>query len=363
MIRGFKAGQYIFFEMVPSLILGLIVFLSIILMFQFLRLTDFALSHGVTLQSIGEIILFLCTSLLPALLPMSLLFAVLLTYGRLSSDSEIVAMKASGLHMSAILAPALILGIFIAFLSAQISFTLAPWGNRQFEVEVTKIGNTKAAAVIKPGTFTEGFFNMVIYANSVDPLTGHLLDIFIYQDLKNSPLSIIAKKGEIIPDPQNPGHNVLLRLFDGDIHKKTTTHTKIKFETYDVQLNDPVKDAERAKTPPSLSLSEINRLLELDPKKEDQLMLLTEFHKRWAVPFLCIVFCLIGVGLGTTTNKRQQKAGGMILSIAVIIAYWIIYVAFEGAARSGKIVPSVAIWIPNLIFGFFAIYTLRKNWN
>src|SRR5437868_11670637 len=101
--NGQKAAQYIFFEMLPSFILGLIVFVSIILMFQVLRLTEFALVHGVDLKTIAEIVGYICISMLPALFPMSLLFAIILTYGRLSSDSEVVALKASGLHMGMIL--------------------------------------------------------------------------------------------------------------------------------------------------------------------------------------------------------------------------------------------------------------------
>ncbi|MNT62086.1 putative permease YjgP/YjgQ family protein [compost metagenome] len=69
------------------------------------------------------------------------------------------------------------------------------------------------------------------------------------------------------------------------------------------------------------------------------------------------------MGLGTTTNRRAAKAGGMIMCIAVIIFYWIIYVACEGAARSGSIPAPIAIWLPNVIFGAIAIWSLRKNWN
>ena len=100
MFHGKKAAQYIFFEMLPSLILGLVVFISIILMFQALRLTEFALVHGVALKTIAEIVGYVIISLLPVLFPMALLFSVLLTYGRLSQDSEIVAMKAAGLNMA-----------------------------------------------------------------------------------------------------------------------------------------------------------------------------------------------------------------------------------------------------------------------
>lgn len=365
MFYGKKAIQYIFFEMLPSFILGLFVFISIILMFQVLRLTEFALVHGVALKTIAEIIAYVVISLLPILFPMALLFSVLLTYGRLSQDSEIVAMKASGLPMSTLLTPALLLSIIVGVFSAQMSFNIAPWGNRQFEVLFSRLADTKASAVIKESTFSEGFFDMVVYANRVDSNKGKLKDVFIYDEKSGDlPLTIVAKEGEIMPDPDLPGHEVKLRLQDGEIHRQGTTHTKISFDTYDVRFSSPLNIIEKAKTPPSLTLSEVQtRLKEPNLDDETRRTLLTEFHKRLAITVLCIVFAMIGVGLGTNTNKRAAKAGGMILCIGIIILYWVLYVAAEGMARSGSAPAALAIWAPNIIFGALAIESLRRNWN
>jgi lipopolysaccharide export system permease protein len=363
--NGKKAAQYIFFEMIPSFLLGLVVFISIILMFQVLRLTEFALVHGVGLNVILEIIGYFSISLMPILFPMSLLFAIILTYGRLSADSEIVAMKASGMHMIMILMPALVLAALISVLSAQTSFNIAPWGNRQSEILSRRVANMRAGIALKEGTFAEGFFDMVIYAGEVNSKEGKLRKVFIYDESSGStPLTIIAKAGQIIPDPEAPGHNVLLRLTDGDIHRKAQTHTKIKFDTYDIQLSDPIKEDHSEKSPQSMTLEEVEKKLHgagLDI--EDRRILETEYHKRWATSFLCVIFALIGVGLGTNTNRRAQKAGGMILCILIIIVYWILYVAVEGLARSGAMPAGIAIWIPNIIFALFGLETLRRNWN
>ncbi|MBO9665233.1 MAG: LPS export ABC transporter permease LptF [Bdellovibrio sp.] len=363
--NGKKAAQYIFFEMLPSFILGLLVFISIILMFQVLRLTEFVLVHGISIKTVAELVSYMLISLLPVLFPMSLLFSVLLTYGRLSQDSEIVAMKASGLAMSTLLLPALVMALLVGTISAQTSFVIAPWGNRQFEVLFSRLANTKATAVIKEGTFAEGFFDMVVYANEVDSKNGKLSKVFIY-DEKNSdiPLTVIAKEGTLLPDPDRPGQEVLLRLYNGEIHRQAKTHTKISFDNYDVRFAEPDYTEEKAKSPQSLTLDEVRNRLS-HPIKDDELrrIMETELHKRWAISILCIVFALIGVGLGTTTNRRAAKAGGMILCIGVIIVYWVLYVAGEGAARNGSVPVPLAIWAPNIIFGLLGLETLRRNWN
>ncbi len=362
--NGKKAAQYIFFEMIPSFLVGLIVFISLILMVKMLSLTEFALIHGVNMQTIGEIIAYMSISLLPILLPMSLLFSIILTYGRLSSDSEIVAMKASGMHMGMLLLPALILATLVGTLSAQMSFNIAPWGNRQFEVLYRKVGNMRAGIALKEGTFAEGFFDMVIYAGEVDSKKGELKKVFIYDEGSgDTPLTVIAKRGRIMPDPEAPGHNVALQLSDGDIHRKAQTQTKIKFDTYTIQLSDPIKEDRSEKSAQSMTLNEVQKKLETTLSVEDRRLMETEYHKRWATSLLCLVFGMIGVGLGTTTNRRSAKSGGMILCIGIIITYWVLYVAAEGLAHSGSVPVALAIWTPNFLFAAFGMETLRRNWN
>lgn len=367
---SWRTTQYILFEMIPSFVLGLLVFIFILLMFQALRLTEFVLIHGVSIKVVGDMMTYLAISFLPALFPMSLLFSILLTYSRLSQDSEIVAFKACGMNQFTLTFPAIVLGLLVTMLSAHTSFQLAPWGNRQFEILITELGQTKASATIREGTFSEGFFDLVIYANKVHSETGELEKVFIYDEKAGeAPLTIIAKKGELIQDPLKPGHSALLRLFSGDIHRKTETHTKINFNSFDIKLSDPIREEKRAKSPPSLTLNEISEKLQSHSDKkeilnpEDFLTLHSEFHKRWAISILCFIFAVLGVGLGTQANRRNQKSSSMITCLLVIVVYWILYVSLEGLARSGKAPVALSIWAPNFIFGLFTIYRMKLIWN
>ncbi len=342
--------------------MGIVVFVFIILMFQVLRLTDFALVHGVSLVSLAKIVGFICLAVVPALLPMSLLFAVLMTYNRLSSDSEIIALKACGVSMWSIVAPAALLGALIFVMSAQTTFKIAPWGNRQYEVLFTQLANTKAAANLRPATFSEGFFNMVIYANEVDSKSGVLKNVFIYDENSEPPVTVIAKEGYIIPDSQLPGHRAKMRLLNGEIHRANKSHTKISFESTEIQLVDPIISEDREKSPQSLSFHEIREKLQTPLDEENRTLLDVEFHKRIAISFLCFSFALLGVGLGVNTNRRTPKAGGMILCIGLIICYWILYLTCEGLARSHTLPAGIAIWLPNALYFGIALFSLRKIW-
>lgn len=362
---GRKAMQYLFFEMWPSFILGLFLFIFILLMFQVLRLTEFVLVHGISLQMVGQMMLFMSVSFLPALFPMSLLFSVLLTYGRMSQDSEILALKSVGYSSGYLLFPAAVFSVIVGTLSFYTAAQLAPWGNRQFELMITALGQSKAAANLKGGTFSEGFFDLVVYANEVNSRTGELSKVFIYDENSSDvPLTIIAKSGRLIHDIKKPGHAVMLELKDGDIHRKSEAHTKIKFDTFDVKLLDPVKMEIKEKTPPSLAVHELfDELAKTDLNPEKKLVLQTEVHKRFAIAFACCIFGLLGVGLGIQTNRRSQKSGGMILCIVIIIGYWILYITGEGMSRSGQLMPAIAMWLPNALFGAFSLWGLKSSWN
>jgi lipopolysaccharide export system permease protein len=297
---------------------------------------------------------------------MAVLFAVLLTYGRMSADSEIVAFKSSGISMLSLSWPALLLGALMSVASLHTSFELSPWGNRRFEVLLTELSSTKAGTTIKAGVFAEGFFNMVIYAAEVDSRSGLLSKIFIYDDSRSdSPLTIIAKKGQIIQDPDKPGHEVLLRLFDGNIHRKAKAHTKVNFSTFDLKLFDPVQIQTRDKSMQSLTRGELSaRLLDPDLKAEDEILLNIESTKRWVISLACGIFALLGVALGASSNQRQKKVSGFILCIISVIAFWILYVAAEGFVRSSNQMHAhYLLWVPNLMFLGLGLWRFKRAWN
>lgn len=363
MFKGRRIAFYIFREMLPILLMGVFIFVLILLMFQALRLTEFFLVHGVKAETLLNIMLYLSISFLPVILPMSLLFAVLLTYGRLSSESEIVAMKSVGLNMKHIGFPALVLGIIIALISAKLSFQIAPWGNRQFELLTAKIGQSKASIVLREGVFSEGFFNLVVYANKVNSEKGLLEDVFIYDERDQElPLTIVARRGKLFQSETDTAKNALIRLIDGNIYRTSPdTNTKIDFMTYDFHLVDNIEKAQKNKSILSHTYADLrHKINTLPPETKTWRKMSVEFHKRWALSIGCILFAMIGVGLGTTTNHRNAKSGSMVTCLGVIVFYWILYVISENLGTKGVAPPMVAVWTSNLIFGLFALWSLKK---
>ena len=367
MLRSWRIFFYILTEIMPSFITGIIIFIFILLMSQILRLTEFVLVHGVSMANISDIILYLSISFVPLILPMSLIFSILLTYGRLSHDSEIIALKSSGLNMLQIAYPAIFMGIFVFFLSSYTSFFVGPWGNRNFEVLMHQIAKSKTSINIREGVFSEGFFDMVVYANKVDNDKGLLQQVFIYDERnEDTPLSIVAQKGQIIQEKDFTGLWAKLRLSQGSIHKSFgKTYTIIDFDNYDINLSNPFQISNKNKSIASYNYYDFLDA-ELDTKIKAKLKrgLNIEWHKRWSIAFACIIFSVLGVALGTITNHRSGKSSGFVISLAVIVTYWFSYVSSEQVLKNHEFIPVwLGVWASNIFFCLFSIWRFKKNWS
>lgn len=364
--RAKTAGIYIFSEMLPSFLLGNFVFLMILILFQILRLSEFVINKGVPFTLILQMISYLSISFLPACIPISLLFSILLTLGRMSSDSEIVAFKAVGLNLGHILAPTLLFSFFVALISAYISFFAAPWGNRAWEILYNRLASSRAAAALQEGTFAESYYDRVIYAGKVNSKQGTLKNVFIYDESDpENPVTILASEGRLVEmDPNMPGHGVTLRLLNGSIHKNSDkNYTKVDFKSNDISLTNTAVDATSEKSAPSLTYEEI-KLGMHDPtlKEPEQRLMYVEFHKRLALAAACLVFGLLGVGTGTVTNRRAHRSGGLVVSLLIMVTYWVLYVTGESLARNGTITPWVAMWFVNVAFLIFGAMSFKKAW-
>lgn len=348
--------------MIPVYAIGVVVFLLILLMFQALRLTEFVLVHGIGTLNLVNIVLYMSISFLPVILPMSLLFTILFVYNRLSSDTEVLAFHTIGLNIWHLTLPALVLSLFVSLFSFWMSFSVGPWGNRQFEILMTKLSSSKAEANIKEGTFSE-FFDFVIYANKVDTKNGILKNVFLFDERDPvNPLTIIATDGRFGRNTTEAEQSGVLKLEDGNIHHtKGSSYTKVDFKTYNIFLSDPISIQFKEKTIHSMSFSEIKQKIE--SKKDDlkfSLNLGIEYHKRIAISIACLLFALVGVALGSNIYQRQASSGGLVICIGLIILYWVLYILGEGFAKSGALPPFIAIWIANLVFLSFGSYRMSK---
>lgn len=360
-----RLTRYILSETLPGLFLGIFAFIFVLLMFQILRLMEFFLIHGVDFTKILEILWSMSISFVPTLLPMATLFAVVLAFSRFSNDSETVGFISLGVSPSQTLKPLLALGLALSLVSCYASFYLAPEGNRRFELIMHDLSQSKVTSVIKENTFTESFYNLVIFALGSDTKTGQLDKVFIFDEQNTAtPLSIIAQGGIVFTKNTANKNSLWIKLFEGDIHRQETNHTKINFGEFEVKLIDSKQiQAEIHKSPNSWTPTDIRAYLNpttLTPAALENLLLAkVELHKRWAVGATCLILCLLGFTLGFNPNRRV-KGNGFVLSLFIILGYWILLVAFENLARSSLLPAFFAMWAPNILFLSWGLWRFKK---
>lgn len=357
---------YILKETLPILLIGLLTFTVILLMDKILKLIELIVS-GVSLSQILMLLFFISPSFLIFTIPMAFLLGTLLSFGRLSGDSEITAFKASGVSLYQLFFPISILSISAYLLTTFLVFYGLPWGNQGFMATLYQIAQSKANIEIKERVFNDMFNGLVVYVDKV-PLQGKKMEgILIYDERDGENVhTIFAKEGFLVNNPET--QEIVLRLLNGDIHRlesKTKVYQKLKFDTYDlrIELGKTFAAWGARLKEHEMSVDEIKEKIKkmksfgLDTTSQE-----VELHKRYAIPFACIVFGLIGVPLGIQP-RRSGRSYGFILSIFIILAYYISLTASEILALKKTLPPFLAGWTPNLLFFGLGVYLLVKAAN
>jgi lipopolysaccharide export system permease protein len=359
------ATLYILKEILPIFFIGLMTFTIILLMDKILKLIELVVNRGGSLSNILILFLFISPSFLIITIPVAVLLGTLLTFGRLSSDSEITAFKASGVSLYQLFLPISIFALATFLLTSFLVFYGLPWGNSGFKSTLYQLAQSKADIEIKERIFNDAFSGLVVYVDRV-PLQGnHMEGILIYdQREKGKSNTILAKEGFIINNHES--QEIILRLRNGDIHRfepEAHTFQKIKFDTYDLklELTKTFAAIEKKLKDKEMSIEDIRKKME-EVKRigGDTTSYEVELHKRYAIPFTCIVFALIGVPLGIQPH-RSGRSYGFILSILILLAYYVSLTASEILALR-KIIPAFSAgWTPNLLFSALGIYLLVKT--
>lgn len=350
--------RYIIRELITSFLLGLLIFTFTLLMDKIIKLTEMVINKGVPLSSILKLIVYILPSFFSVTIPMAVLLSVLVTFSRLSADSEITALKASGVSLYRLLPPVATLSTICFIFTTYIMISLLPSGNYAFKNLLFNIVRTRATVEIEPGVFNDTFDGLVIYVREISS-SRELRGVFI-SDARDpkEPYIIAANKGALLSDPSNL--KVILKLWDGSIHsqiKDGLSYNRARFNSYDLQLElsrDLTVDAV-PKGSREMSLSELMANVERAKREGvNYYGWLVDIHKKFSIPFACMIFGIIGPPLGLFT-RRSGRLGGFAVSIGIILIYYIFISTGENLSDEGAVHPFFAMWTPNIIFGAFGI--------
>ncbi len=353
--------NYVLKEASGPFFVSLSVFVFILIIGNLIQSADKIITRGVDIIDILKLFLSWVPYLLRYALPMSLLTAILLTFGRLSSDNEIIAMRASGFSLYRIMFPLIAVGLIISLFSIILNDRIIAEAHFASRKILARIATKSPISIIEEGTFIR-FKNHIIFVNRVKGKKLEGIKIFQTQEGKN-PRITIAKEGRFIPVKDE--NIIKLKLIDGSLDEPKSDNSsefyQLKFKTYYITLNLYEGQSENIqKKPKDMTITEAKEeIKKLKRYNIDPINLITEINKRMALSFASLAFVLIGLPLAIKT-KKSSKSAGFGLSLAVIIFYYVILATGSALAMKKIIDPTLGTWLPNIIvMGIGILLTYR----
>jgi lipopolysaccharide export system permease protein len=357
--------RYVFREILVPFALGLGVFTFVLLLARLLKLIELVVNRGIPATHVMRIFCFLLPAFLEVTVPMAMLLAILVAFGRLSADSEITALRSSGVSLYQLVPPVATFVVIVTILTAGLAWYGRPWGNRALRTAMWDIARSRATAGLKPQIFNDDFPGLIIYAEQIDATADQLERVMIADDRDpQQQNTVFARAGYMISDVDR--ETVTLRLLDGTIHTTDTAAQasyQTAFRSYDVNLDLRATLADvhaRMDDPKELTIGQLRAAIAAKAAEGKAATgELVEYYRKFSIPFACIVFGLIAMPLGTQSN-RAVRSRGFAVSLVVIFTYYVLLSTGQGFAEQGRVPPIVGLWLPNVVLGAVGLVLLRR---
>ncbi len=359
-------SRYLFFEMIPPFGVTLVFFTFVFIMSSLLELTNLIVNYRIGMGTVLIMLFYSVPYFLEFVIPMAVMMGVLLAFLRMSSDNEIIALKAGGVSIYRLLPPALVFCLLGFFATAAVSILALPWGKTAFKKTLAEVGTRHVDVVLKERTFTESLPGMMLYINRVDLKNRRLVDVFIEDRRKKGLVStIVSPEGRLFRSED--GSSARLRLFDGTIHHADlagqTVHF-LRFDVYDFTLDLKTAARNLAGSAPDeeeMTVSELLQFVRQSPEKNERYYkILIELHERFSIPFACFALGLLAVSLGLQPMEGQ-RAIGLLFGLMFFTLYYIMLIMGWAFAESGVYPPALAMWLPNLVMGAIGAFLLVRT--
>ncbi len=347
--------RYILGEVVSHALIGAAVFTFVLFTRDLGRILELVVRNSAPLPSVAEIFFFTVPVALTYTIPMGVLVGILIGLSRLAADSEITAMRASGLGVWTFLRVISIFVVVAWLLALGNSVYLAPRSLTALGELQDDLKSSQASFEVQPRVFYEGFPKIILYVQDVKAMAGGALwkGVFL-ADLTDpaAPRISLAHEGLLV----SQGPDTLdLHLTNGSTHendpKNPDQYQISTFQTTDIPIQIPASQSSQEHEPTSLGEINVAELLRsartADPMTRRWHLI--EYHRRLALPTACIVLALVGIPLGLS-SKKGGKSSGFVLTILLVFLYYSISLIGVSFARQGRLSPAAGVWLADFVF-------------
>jgi len=363
---AFRIQRYLLREIAAPMFMALVIFTFVLMMGRSQKLMEMVIDKGVPVGQILRLLANLLPAFLVLTIPVALLIGVLLAFGRLSAESELVAMKASGIHLSLLMRPVLALALLASLLTAVLTLYIEPAANAAFRRQAFAIASSIATIGIQPMTFNDEFSGLVLYAADVDDKNGQMSNIFIADERPGTlPATIFASTGGVQIDQDDQSLN--LRLKDGAIHRldgNNEAYQIIQFDTYGLRVNlnhgdDKGQVLNRKES--ELSLPDLLSARQSPQDSKEARVLAAGLQRRFVMASTPLIFILIGVPLGIR-SQRSGRGANFALSLFIFLLFYILFTLAKTLVIDVGL-SALFMWLPVVIFTIAGVLLLRSAAN
>jgi lipopolysaccharide export system permease protein len=334
---------------------------SVFLLGYLPQLANKVINNGVSLTAMSQVFLYYIPILLGYTLPIACLITVILALGQMSSENEILAMRASGIHLQRLLAPLIVAGIILCLVDFMLNDRIIPEAYDAQTHILQQAGSQDPSAMLEPGSFINAFDKYIVFIYRMD--NDRLYGVRIYEPAPNKPTkTIIAEQGEFVHVPGKD--QVMLKLVNGTTDEpdlgNPNNFYKLNFQTSFITMDLSKKNPKAEKKSKAMTLLELRRKIKsLRKLSIDPSPLIAEYQRRLAWSLSPLIFILLGFPFAAITHRRAKSAN-LLYALLLAAPYYILSLACEGMASQNVYSPIVLMWMPNGLALGVAIFL---NWK
>ena len=359
--------RYILREFWPFFAISYGVATLILFLDKLLWLTSLVIRSHLEWATLARFFGFMLPTVTGFTLPIAFLIGCTLAFNRLSTDSEYVVMKASGISFYRLLLPLFGVAVGMYLLSSAVLMYVSPWGFQGLQRLFSEVARSRAQYHLQAGEFHDAFEGLVVYVDRTFPEERRLEGVFISDERSQPGQVITAREGELLT--QEDTLQVVLRLKQGRLHRYEPERQRyhlLRFDRYDVRLNLDTKLARRVNRttrprelfPAQLQAAILRRERAGEEKEARRLIFFR--HKLYSLPYACILFAGLGPSLGVV-RTRSGRSGGYVFGIGAIFLYYLFLTAGNALGQETGAPPLVAAWLPNLALAALMLWLLRRT--
>lgn len=340
--------RYIFREVLSHALLGLGVFTFVIFVPQLVQIMNVVARHSGDAHQIALLFLSAFPRVLTFSVPIGVLVGVLIGLGRMSADSELIAMNAAGMGLKRILIPVGVLALLATAITLCMTVWLGPVSIRTLRALEERLRSTQVSFEVQPRIFNEQFPHLVLYVQDISAAAMNWHGVFLAESDGGDVSRLTLAEDAIVVTDRNQG-KLQLYLHNGSVHESQTQGP----EHYGLSvfgerdLGIAVAGAGTTQAPGLIDAERPLRqlLAERGAKARESRV---EFHRRFAFPAACLVFALVALPVGARP-RRGGRAAGFILAVSLVCGYYIVFVFCASLARDGSMPTWLGIWTANIL--------------